>query len=166
VPVFANVNGCISFNFVYSSILPAIVGLGREPTEEERDALDLLRSVLVEQQLEIRAESGEMSIVNNFAMGHSRSSFVDGNVAEKRRLVLRAHMEVPPWRRRLPIHLGREYFQMENEGGRLGTEKVPGRDGRIARNDYVDVPEALANMFKATQAKPKPRTGKPAHAKV
>jgi hypothetical protein len=63
-------------------------------------------------------------------------------------------MEVPLVDRRLP--LGREFFHMENEGGHLGYDPVPGREGRIARNDYSDVPEGLAELFKAAQAKPRP----------
>jgi hypothetical protein len=44
---------------------------------------------------------------------------------------------------------------MENEDGRLGYDPVPGREGRIAQNDYDDVSEELADLFKAAQAKPK-----------
>ena len=44
---------------------------------------------------------------------------------------------------------------MENEGGHLGYDLVPGREGRIAINDYNNVDEELANLFKATQAKPR-----------
>jgi hypothetical protein len=61
-------------------------------------------------------------------------------------------MEVPAQDRRLPV--GREFFHMENEGGRLGYDPVPGREERIALNDYDDVSEELANLFKAAQAKP------------
>ena len=62
-------------------------------------------------------------------------------------------MEVPLADRRLPQ--GREFFHMENAGGHLGYDPVPGREGRIARNDYNDVPDELANLFKAAQAKPR-----------
>jgi hypothetical protein len=44
---------------------------------------------------------------------------------------------------------------MENEGGRLGYDVVPGREGRIAINDYSNVDDDLANLFKAAQVKPK-----------
>ena len=157
VPVFANVNGRISINFTYSSILPAMHELGRAFSQEESEALDTLRQALVEQQLELRAATGEMSIANNFAMCHSRSSYVDGPDPKRRRLVLRCAPELPPWRKRLPLHLGPEFFQRENEAGRVGDDLVPGRDGRIARNDYDAVPEELANLFKEAQRKPKPR---------
>jgi hypothetical protein len=43
---------------------------------------------------------------------------------------------------------------MENEGGHLGYDPVPGREGRIAINDYHNVDDDLANLFKAAQAKP------------
>ncbi len=36
----------------------------------------------------------------------------------------------------------------------LGYDPVPGREERIAQNDYDDVSEELANLFKAAQAKP------------
>ena len=46
---------------------------------------------------------------------------------------------------------------MENEGGHLGYDPVPGREGRIAINDYSNVDDDLANLFKAAQAKPEAR---------
>ena len=153
VPIFSNRDGTICLNFTYSSILPALHELGRQFSAQETEALELLREVLVRQQVEFRLEAGEASFANNFAMCHSRSDFEDGPLPEQRRLVLRAWMEVPLADRRLPP--GREFFHMENEGGRLGYDPVPGREGRIARNDYNDVPEDLANLFKAAQAKPR-----------
>jgi hypothetical protein len=153
VPIFSNVDGRIAINFTYSSILPALHVLGRELTPEEDEALEILRRVLVEQQVELRMQPGDASMANNYAMCHSRSDFVDGADPERRRLVLRAWNEVPIEDRRLPI--GREFFLMENEGGRLGYDLVPGREGRIAINDYSNVDEDLANLFKAAQVKPK-----------
>jgi hypothetical protein len=50
--------------------------------------------------------------------------------------------------------MGREFFHMENEGGRLGYDPVPGREGRIAVNDYNDMPEELAKLILETQVKP------------
>jgi alpha-ketoglutarate-dependent taurine dioxygenase len=152
VPIFSNVDGRICINFTYSSIAPALHELGREFTREESEAIDLLREMLVEQQLEFQLERGEVAIANNYAMCHSRSDFVDGDTPESKRLVLRAWTEVPPQDRRLP--LGREFFHMENEGGRLGYDPVPGRAERIAQNDYEGVSDELAELFKAAQAKP------------
>ncbi len=153
VPIFSDVDGRIAINFTYSSILPALHTLGRELTAEEAEALEILRRVLVEQQVELRMQPGDASMANNYALCHSRSDFVDGADPEHRRLVLRAWNEVPTEDRRLPV--GREFFHMENEGGRLGYDPVPGRDGRIAINDYSNVDEDLANLFKAAQVKPK-----------
>lgn len=153
VPVFSQVDGRICINFTYSSILPAMHSLGREFTPEQTEAIELLRSVLVEQQTEFRLESGEAAVANNFAMCHSRSDFVSSNDPRKARCFLRAWMEVPREDRRLPI--GREFFHMENKDLRLGYDPVPGRDSTIARNDYANVDSALADMFKAAQAKPK-----------
>lgn len=155
VPVFSNNKGKICINFTYSSIIPAVHEIGRTLTDQEIEALDLLRSVLLEQQVEFRMAPGEAVVANNYAMCHSRSNFVDGPTPERRRLMLRAWNEVVPEDRRLPV--GREFFLMENKGGRLGYDAIPGREGKIARNDYVGVDENLANLFKATQQKPKPR---------
>ena len=94
-----------------------------------------------------------LGFVNNYALCHSRSDYVDGDDPATRRLVLRAWMEVPVEDRRLPI--GREFFHMENVGGHLGYDPVPGREGRIALNDYSNVDDDLANLFKAAQVKPK-----------
>ncbi len=153
VPVFANQDGRISINFTYSSILPALYEIGRKLTPEEDEALNILRAVLVDQQLEFRMEPGEATIANNFGLCHSRSEFLNGEAPDQKRLVLRAWNEVPEKDRRLPV--GREFYHMENKGGRLGYDPVPGRDKNIARNDYNNVPEELANLFKAAQAKPK-----------
>ena len=153
VPIFStNARGEVCINFTYSSIAPALHTLGRQLTAEEEDALDVLRKVLIRQQVEVRLERGEAAMANNFAMCHSRSDFVDGDDPAKRRCYLRAWMEVPVEDRRLPI--GREFFHMENEGLRLGYDPVPGRDGAVARNDYANVSSDLADLFKAAQAKP------------
>jgi hypothetical protein len=153
VPIFSNVDGRISINFTYSSIVPALHEQGRELTAEEEDAIDVLRAVLVRQQLELRMQPGDAAMANNYGMCHSRSDFVDGPDPARRRLLLRAWTEVPIEDRRLPV--GREFFHMENEGGRLGYDPVPGREGRIAINDYSNVDDDLADLFKAAQAKPK-----------
>jgi hypothetical protein len=155
VPVFANVNGRVSINFTYSSIVPALHVLGRILPPEEQEALDVLRTTLVEQQLEFRAESGEASLANNFGLCHARSEFVDGGTPDRRRLVLRCAPELSPSRRRLPMHLGPQFHQSPNEAGRLGFDLIPGRAGRIARNDYEAMPDSLANILKEAQRKPK-----------
>ena len=153
VPIFSNVDGRICINFTYSSIVPALHEIGRELTAEEADAIEVLRGVLVRQQLELRMQPGDAAMANNYAMCHSRSDFVDGPDPTRRRLLLRAWTEVPIEDRRLPV--GREFFHMENEGGHLGYDPVPGREGRVAINDYSNVDDDLANLFKAAQAKPK-----------
>jgi hypothetical protein len=153
VPVFSQNNGKICIHFTYSSILPAMQTIGREFTPQETEAVELLRQVLIDQQVEFRLESGEAAVANNFAMCHSRSDFVSSTDPRKSRCFLRAWMEVPLADRRLPQ--GREFFHMENKDLRLGYDVVPGREGAVARNDYVNVSDELAAMFKAAQAKPK-----------
>ena len=78
VPIFSNVNQTLCINFTYSSILPALHELGREFTDQEVEAIDFLRAILVAQQLELELEPGEAVIVNNYGMCHSRSDFTNG----------------------------------------------------------------------------------------
>ena len=58
VPIFSKIDGRICINFTYSSILPAMHELGREFTPEQTEAIELLRDVLVEQQVELRHAAG------------------------------------------------------------------------------------------------------------
>jgi hypothetical protein len=153
VPIFSNNGGKICINFTYSSIIPALFAQGRTLTDEEREALEILRTTLVRQQIEFELTVGEIVLANNFAMCHSRSDYIDGEAPEQRRFLLRAWTEVPLEDRRLPA--GREFFHMENEGGRLGYDPVPGREGQVAVNDYDDMPEELAKLILEAQAKPK-----------
>ncbi len=152
VPIFSNNGGKICMNFTYSSIVPARFAQGRTLTDEETEALEIVRNTLVRQQVEFELAAGEIMLANNFAMCHSRSGYVDGDAPDQRRLLLRVWTELPPEDRRLPM--GREFFHMENEGGRLGYDPVPGREGRIAVNDYNDMPEELAKLILETQVKP------------
>lgn len=153
VPIFSAQNGRICINFTYSSIAPALKILGRELTPKEEEAIEILRNVLLDQQVEFKLARGEAVLANNFAMCHSRSDYVDGPDPEKRRLLLRVWTEVPRAERRLP--LGRDYYHMENRNGGLGYDPVPGRAEAVAGNDYKNVSDELAEMFKAAQAKPK-----------
>jgi len=152
VPIFSNNDGKICINFTYSSIVPALYAQGRSLMDEESEALEIVRNILVRQQIEFELAAGEIMLANNFALCHSRSSYVDGDAPDERRLLLRAWTELPQEDRRLPR--GREFFHMENEGGRLGYDPVPGREGRIAVNDYNDMPEELAKLILETQVKP------------
>lgn len=155
VPIFSNVDGRVCINFTYSSIAPALHTLGRELTSEEAHALGILREVLDRQQMEMGMERGEAVMANNFAMCHSRSSFVDNRDDNRRRLLLRAWMETPLEDRRLPI--GRQFFHMENKDGRLGYDPVPGRE-KLANNDYANVSPELAEQFRSAQARTRSRS--------
>jgi hypothetical protein len=154
VPVFStNTRGEISIHWGYSSIAPSMAILGRTLSPEEERAIAILREVLDRQQIEFQICAGEAFIANNFAMCHARSDYVDSPEPTKRRLLLRAWTEVPDEHRRLPK--GREFFHMENRDGRLGYDKVPGRDERLATNEYQGMSPEVAAMIRAAQAKPK-----------
>ena len=156
VPVFSQIDGRICINFTYSSILPAMKTIGREFTAgAERGR----RTAAQHPRSSSRSSSGwnparrPWPTTSRCAIRGPTSSAA----MIRRRPVASC---APGWRcrakdRRLPI--GREYFHMENKDLRLGYDMVEGRDGAIARNDYKNVDPALADMFKAAQAKPKAR---------
>ncbi len=147
VPVFANVNGTISFCLIIGSILAGMHELGRQFTKEEQEALDVLHEAMMRLQFEQRYEPGEMSVVNNLTIVHSRSEYRDDDDLEKRRLLLRIWLEAA--RDRRPIVP--ELLPYENAGGRNGIDPVPGR--KNSRNEYEAVPESLLNIIKAGQVK-------------
>jgi hypothetical protein len=152
VPIFStNERGEVCIFFTYSSIAPALDALGRELTPVENEAVELLRRVLMRQQVQLHLKRGELVLANNFAMCHSRSDYKDGGDLSKRRCYLRAWMEVPRKDRRLPV--GKEFYHMENKDFRLGVDEVPGRAEKIARNDYINVSPELAKKFRDAQAK-------------
>ena len=154
MPIFSNVDGRICINFTYSSILPALHELGRELTPEEAEAIEILRGVLVRQQVEVRMQPGDAAMANNYAhvplaVGLRRrprsgtpsaaAAGVDGG-PDRGPPAARSAASSSTWRTRV---------------ARSGYDPVPGREGRIAINDYNNVDEDLANLFKAAQAKPK-----------
>ena len=118
-----------AINFTYSSILPALHALGRELTPEEDEAIEILRRVLVQQQVELRMQPGDASMANNFAMCHSRSDFVDG--ADPERAATRAAgMERGARSRIAACRSGASSSTWRTRAADLGYDPVPGREGR------------------------------------
>jgi hypothetical protein len=152
VPVFCNVDGVVSGVIVYGSIMAALHVLGREPTGEEVEALDVVQECATRLQYDLTWEAGEAAFANNFAMFHARSDYVDWDEPDRKRLLLRYWLEVPPeFRRPMP----KEMHFVHNAGWRSGIDAVPGRLGRVATNDYTQVPESVAKIIQAQQQRRK-----------
>ena len=154
VPVFSQIDGRICINFTYSSILPAMHTIGREFTPEQNEADRVA-------QEHPRRAAGR--VPTGIRRGSSGQQLRDVSLAVRLRQQHRPEEGalLPPGldggaaARTAACRIGREYFHMENKDLRLGYDMVEGRDGTIARNDYKNVDPALADMFKAAQAKPK-----------
>lgn len=147
VPIFSNVNGSVSFCLVIGNILAALHEQGRQLTDKELEALDVLQEVMTRLQLEFRYEPGEMTVVNNLIVVHSRSEYVDAEEPEKRRLLLRIWLEA--LRDRRPVVP--QICPYENENGKNGIDPVPGRKNK--RNEYEALPESLLQVIKEGQKK-------------
>ncbi len=147
MPVLSNVDGHISVCLIIGSIMAGLHERGRSLTDEEQAALDAFHEATMRLQFEQRYEPGEMSVVNNLTIVHSRSEYRDWDEPEKRRLLLRIWLEAA--RDRRPVV--REMSLYENKHHLFGCDPVPGRSH--ARNDYAAVPESLLNIIKEGQKK-------------
>ena len=145
VPVFCNVDGIVSINLIIGSIMAGVHASGRSLTDEEFDALDVLKEVAMRNQFEFTYEPGEMSVVNNLTIMHSRSAYVDHDEPEKRRLLIRVWLEAAQGRR--PVVPEMRIY--ENQGGRFGCDPVPGR--KHAPNAYLEMPPDVIEAIKAGQ---------------
>ncbi|KAK3688260.1 hypothetical protein B0T22DRAFT_375277 [Podospora appendiculata] len=72
---------------------PAVPAL----TEEQAEALDMVYFLAREHAVEVRLRKGDLQVVNNFAMLHARSSFVDGPHARRHMLRLWLRCEERAW---------------------------------------------------------------------
>lgn len=132
VPVFGAANGLMSCCWVGKvGAELAAQQVGSELTPLEKEALEIFETVASrrEHQLEIQLEPGDMMLINNYEVLHSREAFVDSPEPGARRLLLRLWLECDP-RRPLP----RQMYIHENASGRNGVDPVassPAERGRM-----------------------------------
>ena len=94
-PVFSFIDGV--FHNCYSRIsIDSSLDQGLTQTQEERAALDAIDEVLArpELSLDMAFEQGDIQIVNNFLLLHSRQAYVDHS-AERRRHLMRLWITDP-----------------------------------------------------------------------
>ena len=123
IPVFSVRDGEMSVFMVREIFNAAFRELKRAFTPQEIEAIDTFRETAQQLQFETRLEAGEATFLNNYTVMHARSEFEDWDEPERKRLMLRLWLDAE--RKRRPVVP--EIHIYENEGGRSGIDKQPGR---------------------------------------
>ncbi len=102
IPVFSNVDGCLSVMFFEDHIRRGATTLGEPLAADLDEALAFFRTVASRDEVRARfmLEPGEIMICNNFVVLHARTEFK--NSAEKQRLLARLWLNVEPGRPTIP----------------------------------------------------------------
>jgi hypothetical protein len=96
VPVFSDYEGRVSCSFNYRMIQSACEKSGVPLTDEERTALDFMREASLRDDLLYRftLTPGDMQMISNHSLFHSRATFVDHDELERKRCLLRFWMNM------------------------------------------------------------------------
>jgi hypothetical protein len=118
VPVYSYYEGRVSCSFNYRMIEGASAKNGVPLTDAERAALDFLRDVADRDELNHRyfMQPGDIQMISNHSVFHSRTDFVDHEEPEKRRCLLRFWMNMRDGR-----PLARDFAERYNTGPRGGV---------------------------------------------
>jgi hypothetical protein len=123
IPVFSMRDGAMSIFMVREIFNAAFRELKRPFTAQEIEAIDTFVATARRLQFETRLEAGEATFLNNYTVMHARSEFEDWDEPEKKRLMMRLWLDVE--RNCRPVVP--EIHIYENQGGRSGIDKQPGR---------------------------------------
>ena len=118
VPVFSYHAGRVSCSFNYRMIESASVKSGVPFTDAERTALDFVREVSLRDTLGCRftLSPGDIQMVSNHSVFHSRTAFEDHAAPERRRCLLRLWSNVREGR-----PLAADFAERYNTGPRGGV---------------------------------------------
>lgn len=91
VPTFGVAGGKLTLFFGRRSIDAAFIKRGETPTKEESEALDLMEKLIEkpEYRTDMQLETGDIQLVNNYAVMHARTAYQDYEEPERWRLMLR-----------------------------------------------------------------------------
>lgn len=118
VPVFSYCDGRLSARFNLKAILTAEQLPGVPPlTEAERHAIELVGELAMRPdiRLDMQLGRGDVQLLNNHSILHTRTSFEDDERQERKRLLLRAWINMPNSRKLEP-----EFANHYNTGPRRG----------------------------------------------
>jgi hypothetical protein len=111
IPVFGYKDGCLSARLVRNQINAACVKRGIPLAGLEREALDYLDALAYSEDfhLDMDLQLGDMQLINNYTILHSRTGFEDWPEPERRRHMVRLWLslrERRPLAQQFPEHSG------------------------------------------------------------
>ena len=111
IPVFGARDGVISCRYIRNQINAGAVKRGVPLTTLEQAALDYLDACTrrPDLRLDMDLEPGDIQLINNYTILHSRTGFVDGPEPHQKRHMLRLWLKFPkPWplSAEFPSHMG------------------------------------------------------------
>ncbi len=98
VPVFSYCQGVLSCNFNSKTVEQAAAKLGRPLSPRERTALDAMLKLALDPSyaIEMHFATGDLQLVNNYTVLHSRTAWVDPADPLEKRLLLRLWLKSFP----------------------------------------------------------------------
>jgi Taurine catabolism dioxygenase TauD, TfdA family len=111
IPVFGHAGGMVSCRYIRNQINAGAVKRGVPLTAVETAALDHLdeQTRRADLRLDMDLQPGDIQLINNYTILHSRTGFVDGELPHQKRHMLRLWLKFPrPWplSAEFPAHLG------------------------------------------------------------
>src|SRR5215468_9556166 len=111
IPVFGNQGDVVSCRYIRNQINAGAVKRGVPLTSLEKAALDFLdeQTRRPDLRLDMDLAAGDIQLVNNYTVLHSRTEFVDGPEPHQQRHMLRLWLKFPrPWplSPEFPAHMG------------------------------------------------------------
>lgn len=91
VPVLSEKEGVVSARYVPDYIYMAYDELGEPLPDDELAAITYFNALAIDPELrfDVMLEPGDVSLINNYAVMHTRSAFYDGDTEAEKRLLLR-----------------------------------------------------------------------------
>jgi hypothetical protein len=111
IPIFGYADGMVSCRYIRNQINAGAVKRGVPLTTLELAALDYLdeQTRRADLRLDMNLEAGDIQLINNYTILHSRTGFVDGPEPHQKRHMLRLWLKFPtPWplSTDFPSHMG------------------------------------------------------------
>jgi alpha-ketoglutarate-dependent taurine dioxygenase len=111
IPIFGYADGMVSCRYIRNQINAGAVKREVPLTTFERAALDHLdeQTRRADLRLDMDLEPGDIQLINNYTVLHSRTGFVDGPEPHQKRHMLRLWLKFPtvwPLSAEFPTHMG------------------------------------------------------------